>query len=330
MVFVNYEVVLARSASEPGWLRTLAGMFEGNASALFVTLAGGGIVLLGRRVVVLRRALLLLVFGYIWQVMWPGDILHYYAFYLTGGALCLGLRPGWLWLLAAAAVGGFVWAFTVFDYGLGWNWTSLSYPEFWTARGQLRNLLFNGWHPLLPWLAFLFAGMALARWGVERPGRRRVALGVSLACYATALGLSAVLSAYPDTRPGIEQLQHWYRAPAAIWGTSSLPPGPLYVLSAGSAAVFVLAACLELCDRPRIARWCAPLARAGQFALSFYLLHVLLLYFVVVPLAGSFSVSPLVVAFVATVAFGLLAVIGANSWPGRRGPCEWLMRKLCG
>ena len=67
---------MAFGASKPAWLRTIASAFSGNASALFVTLAGVGIVLLGRRDVILKRALLLLFVGYAWSVLWSGDILH--------------------------------------------------------------------------------------------------------------------------------------------------------------------------------------------------------------------------------------------------------------
>jgi len=330
MVFVNFEVVLAAGDRKPDWLAVVAGMCEGNASALFVTLAGCGIVMLGRRAVILKRALLLLVVGYLWQLLWPGDILHYYAFYLTFGALCLSFGAGRLWLLTALAIGGFVVLFRCFDYGAGWDWQTLSYPEFWTAKGQLRNLVFNGWHPLLPWLAFLFSGMALARWQVQLPARRRVAMAASLVVYAVSWWLSRELTALPDERPVAEQLARFYEAPEAFWAMSSIPPGPLYMLSAGAAAIFCIALCLELTSHASIASLARPLTRTGQLALTFYLLHVLVLYFVVYPFAGDVEMSGLAYAGVTALGFGGFAIAFANLWPGRRGPLEWVMRRLCG
>jgi len=330
MVFVNFEVVLGGGRRGPEWLRHLAKMFEGNASALFVTLAGCGVVMLGRRAVVFRRALLLLVVGYLWQLLWPGDILHYYAFYLSAGALCLGLGVRWLWLCAAGAVGGFVALFHWFDYGEGWRWTSLSYADFWTVSGQLRNLAFNGWHPLLPWLGFLFAGMALAKWRMHERRRRRAVMLVAAAAYSASWWLSSTLTAWPDERSWMEQLQRWYEAPEAFWAMDSLPPGPLYMLSAGACSAFIIALCLELTSHDQIARALRPLTRTGQLALTFYLLHVLALYFVVMPFAGDLEISKLAYAGWTAAAFGLFAIAFANLWPARRGPLESLMRRVCG
>lgn len=336
MVYVNFEVVLAGGSDHPAWLRTLASAFEGNASALFVMLAGMGLVLLGRRATILKRALLLLVLGYLWQVLWPGDILHYYAYYLAVGALLLAWRAWALWLLAAVCTGVWVVLFRTYDYGVGWDWMSLSHPQFWTADGQLRNLVFNGWHPLFPWLAFLLTGMALAKWGFSTTRQRRTVLALSAVLYAAALGLSQHLGALPDERPVLQQFLRWYGAPDAFWGTDSIPPGPLYVLSAGAVAAFVIALCIELTALPAVARGTRWLARCGQLALTCYLVHVLFLYFVVMPavdaLASSGGPSPLEMAAGAALLFGVLSVAFANLWLKRfrRGPLEWVLRKLCG
>jgi uncharacterized protein len=332
MVYVNFEVVLAMSSRQPAWLRALASMFEGNASALFVTLAGCGIVMLGRRAVIFKRAALLLVVGYCWQLLWVGDILHYYAFYLTVGALCLGLRARWLWLAAAASIGGFVLAFFWLDYGEGWRWLSLSYPEFWTAAGQLRNLLFNGWHPLFPWLAFLFCGMAIVKGEIHQPRRRRFALVIAALVYGVSWLASHYLSQIEDTRSILSQISKWYMAPESFWGMSSIPPGPLYILSAGATAVFVIALCLELTASPWLARFTRPLALTGQLALTFYLAHVLVLFFVVEPLRGSLEISALSLAAYAALAFGAAAILFATVWRrfASRGPLESVMRWLCG
>lgn len=332
MVYVNFEVVLAFGASRPPWLRTLAVMFEGNASALFVTLAGCGIVLLRRRAVISKRALLLLVVGYLWQLLWEGDILHYYAFYLVGGAIVLGLPARWLWGLAALAIGGWIWAFWTYDYGAGWRWLALDYPEFWTIEGQWRNLVFNGWHPLLPWLAFLFAGMAIATWGVAEPRKRRLALLIAAAVYGLTWVASHLLTQLEDTRPVMAQLAQWYRAPEHFWAMASIPPGPLYMLSAGSTAVFTIALCLELTSRRAIAWLARPLVLTGQLALTFYLGHVLVLFFVVEPMQASLDLPPLELAAWSALWFGAGAIVFATIWRtfAPRGPLEWLMRKLCG
>ena len=331
MVFVNFEVVLAMGASKPAWLRTIASAFSGNASALFVTLAGVGLVLLGRRAVILKRALLLLFVGYAWAALWSGDILHYYAFYLAIGVLCLGLSARWLWLGAGLSIVGFVALFELCNYGTGWQWLRLEYSTFWTLGGQARNLVFNGWHPLLPWLGFLFAGMALAKGRINEPARRRAALVVSVVVYGAAWIASHYLTQMKDTRSIGLQFTQWFAAPEHFWGMSSIPPGPLYMLSAGAVAVFVIALCLELTARPAIARLVRPLEITGQLALTFYLAHVLVLFFLVMPLAEGGYLRPLELSAWAAVGFGVFAIVFANVWRRffARGPLEWLMRKLC-
>ena len=49
------------------------------------------------------------------------------------------------------------------DYETGWNWSDYSYHGFWTPTGFVRNLFFNGWHPVFPWLGFLLFGIILSR-----------------------------------------------------------------------------------------------------------------------------------------------------------------------
>ena len=39
----------------------------------------------------------------------------------------------------------------------------ISYEGIATPAGFARNLFFNGWHPVLPWLSFLLFGMVLGR-----------------------------------------------------------------------------------------------------------------------------------------------------------------------
>lgn len=346
MVYVNFEVIIAPAVPKPELLRTIATAFEGNASALFVTLAGIGIVLLDQRrlldqrglrqregrprATLLKRSLFLLVVGYSWQAYWDGDILHYYAFYLAIGVAFLRLKAWWLWLAAASSIGIWVLLFREFNYGAGWQWLTLSYQDFWTLEGQLRNLFFNGWHPLFPWLAFLFVGMALAKISIHQPRVRRIALGGSAAVYAGAYFLSESLVQIPDERHWTVQLARWFEAPEAFWALASIPPGPLYVTSAAAAATFLIAACLELTANARVARLLTPLVRTGQLALSIYLLHVVFLNLAVKPFQDDHADQRLELAAVATLIFCVASVLFATIWKSRFriGPLEWVMRTV--
>jgi uncharacterized membrane protein YeiB len=70
----------------------------------------------------------------------------------------------------------------------------------------------------------------------------------------------------------------------------------------------------------------------GQLALTFYLVHVLILFFLVMPLAEDGDLPPLEVSAWAALGFGVFAIVFANVWRRffARGPLEWVMRKLCG
>lgn len=184
MVVVNFKVVMGADDGDPSWLRTAAGLLDGRAAAMFVILAGVGASLMTARAraerdlravtsardLLLRRALFLLVVGYLFIPIWPADILHYYALYIAIGALLLRAPSSVLWALAGAAAAGFVGLYLIADYWLELDVIHLAYDGFWTPVGLVRNLLFNGWHPVLPWVAFYLSGMWLGRQDVGRRG----------------------------------------------------------------------------------------------------------------------------------------------------------------
>ena len=61
---------------------------------------------------------------------------------------------------------GIFWFFCMMlfiDYESGWNFEELTYSGFWTIDGFIRNLFFNGFHPVFPWLGFFLLGMLISR-----------------------------------------------------------------------------------------------------------------------------------------------------------------------
>ena len=99
MVLVNVTVVMGGTEEGGGWLGSLERGMQGRAAALFVLLAGIGCSIMARddgrlesaRRRILRRAVFLLAIGYAWQLVWSGDILHFYGFYFLVAAACLGV-----------------------------------------------------------------------------------------------------------------------------------------------------------------------------------------------------------------------------------------------
>jgi len=165
MVLVNYSID-TNEEDAPDWLISLIGAIQGRAAAIFVVLAGVGISLLSQRarienrpelfhsvrIILLKRAGFLLVLGISLIPLWPADILHFYAVYLTVSIFFLKVSSRTLWVSATILTGTFVILFFLLDYNAGWN-TDGEYVYVWATT--FRRLLFDGYYPLFPWMGFV-------------------------------------------------------------------------------------------------------------------------------------------------------------------------------
>lgn len=327
MVLVNFEVSLAADA-EPAWLASTTALAHGRASALFVVLAGFGLQLMATahgdrartRRIVLRRALFLLVVGYAFLPLWPGDILHYYAFFFALGAAALA------WSARALLIGVVAFAIGFCVVGLplyerGWDFDTFEYVGLWTAEGAALNLFVNGFHPLLPWCAFLLWGMWLARRVADgRLGGARpiaIAAGVALAVELASRAAVAAVADEPEL--------------AELLGTGSMPPMPWYLLAAGATATAVLLGCIHLVDHRRLLPEAVvrPLARTGQLALTLYVGHVLVGIGILYELGVELTLVE-VVAWWAAFSVGAVLTAHLVRRRFRTGPLEWLLRRAGG
>lgn len=192
------------TSGEQTWPHDLAG---GRASALFAVLAGVALALMTGRRTPLRqgdraqaqlglgaRALLIALLGLALATQETGlaIILTYYGVMFLLAIPFAGLRARWLALLAA------IWVLVVPVV------SHLLRPELPPRRfdnpefGQLEQpslllseLLFTGYYPAVPWLAYVFAGMAVGRSDLVR----RSVQGGLLAGGVLLAGLASFLSA---------------------------------------------------------------------------------------------------------------------------------------
>jgi uncharacterized protein len=338
MVFVNFRVALATEEGSPRWLTWLDTRLDGRASATFVILAGVGLSLLSRRAretgdtaalagvrrTLFRRAAFLFVVGLLYWSIWPADILHYYGIFLAVGALLLNVHDRWLLGLASILVVLFALLLVLgADYNAGWDWQTLTYHGFWTPRGFCRNLFFNGFHPVVPWLAFVVLGMWLGRRDlrIAEVWRRLLLTGLVVAVAAETASRLLVAVAIPEL--GAEDA-------AAVFGAAPMPPMPLYMLAASGTSIVVIVLCVRIAERCAGARWLAPLVATGQLALTLYIAHVVI---GLGPLeAFGLGHSRRSVAFSALwgAAFCVGAVWFSHFWRSRftRGPLEMVMRRF--
>ncbi len=337
MVVVNFKIVMGAGEKGPDWLVNLVGLLEGRAAATFVVLAGAGISLLSRkgrtlddrdlllqdRLALLKRALFLFVIGLLYTPIWPADILHFYGVYIAVAAFLLATPTARLWTLSSSLLLAFSVLIFLLDYERGWDWSTLSYEGLWTPEGMFRHLFFNGFHPVVPWLAFLLLGMILGRADMRSPAmRRRVfawGAGVAILSELVSRFLVYTLSAEADPidHSGI----------AAIFGTEPMPPMPLYMIAGGGSACAVIAASIALGERYGSSVWLRPFLATGQVALTLYVGHVIV-GMGVLETIGLLENQTLQFAVWVSVLFCGAGVAFASVWRRRfeRGPLEAVMR----
>jgi len=338
MVLVNFSLAIAGMGGEPEWKLALVHAMSGRAAATFVVLAGIGVALGSRRArssadpdvrfaargKLLRRAAFLWVVGLAFAPIWPPDILHYYGVYL-GVAAALLFRPsGELFAWAAVTTLASLPLILLLDYETGWNFETLEYLDFWTPGGFLRNLLFNGFHPVVPWVAFLLLGMGLGRLDWSSPDLRRRLLIGAAAVAVVAEGLSAVLVPLADRWDPSGDL-------AALVGREPMPALPLYMLQGSSEALCAIVLSVSIARSFPPSRLVRAVIAVGRMALTAYIAHVVV---GILPIVASGWASPgdLVAPFTATVAFAAVFLVFAPAWLSRRerGPVEAWMRRLAG
>lgn len=337
MVVVNFKIVMGAEQDGPAWIVNLVGLLDGRAAATFVVLAGAGLSLLSQKArtlddrrqlaqdrrTLLKRALFLFFVGLLYTPIWPADILHFYGVYIAVAAFLLAASARQLWIYSVVLVLVFVVMFFTLNYDHGWDWKTLEYYGFWTPVGMIRHLFYNGFHPVLPWLAFLLVGMVLGRQDMSDPTvRRRVLLwgaGVALVAEGVSWLLIHVLST------GVNLADQ--EAIIAIFGTEPMPPMPLYVVAGTGTACAIIAAAISLGQRYYESAWLQPFVATGQLSLTLYVAHVVF-GMGTLEAFGLLENQTLPFALFASVVFCMVGVLFAYLWRSRfkRGPLETVMR----
>ena len=251
----------------PAW----AGVADGRSSILFATLAGVSIGLVtggvrplagaamrtARGRLAVRAAalyaigILLIATGVPVYVILPAyALLFVLAIPFTG----LGARA----LLAAAAVSALVMPFVH-------AWVDRA--PFWQTGAGQQVVLLVGWHyPFPVWIAFVLAGMGLARWDLRDTATQLRLLFAGGLLAGVGYGLALLTGA--DGQVASSSL--W----GAVWTARPHSSGILEVVGSGGFAIAVIGACLLLCRTPLT--WVVlPLRAAGAMPLTAYVAQLL-------------------------------------------------------
>ncbi len=327
MVIVNFKIAMG-AENDGGLLSMLTTALEGRAAATFVVLAGIGLGLAGIRrldqtiYVTIKRALFLLMIGLLNMTIFDADILHYYAFYFLFGVLLLPLNNRMLFGILVGLNIAFAVMILTLNYDAGWNWDNYTYSGFSTPIGFLRNLFFNGWHPVIPWLGFLLFGIILSRVSLtKRATQLKLIVGGAIA-FVAAEGLSLLLKArLASIDPEL----------AGLATTEPVPPMPLYTLAGLGAACVVVGVCLLISQRLKTIGVLRLLVPAGRQTLTLYIAHILVGMGTLEAL-GMLGGQTVRQAVGASLLFCFAATIYALIWARwfKRGPIEAAMRKIAG
>ncbi len=338
MILVNYKIVMGATDKGPNWLVNLVGLLEGRVAATFVVLAGAGVSLLSRksrllndkdllardRRTLLKRALFLFAIGMLYTSVWPADILHFYGLYLFFAAFLMAAPVFRLWVYSGLIVATSVILLSVLNYDADWNWKYLEYINFWSLAGMVRNLFFNGFHPVFPWLAFLLIGMILGRRDLGDPAvcRHLYLWGASVAIAAEAFSRLAFRGVPMSGSVNGEII-------TTFFSTAPMPPTPLYFCSAAGTACALIAASIALGERCAGSTWIRALAATGRFSLTLYVAHVIV-GLGILEAIGRLEGQSLAFAAVAAATFYLCGAVFAHLWLThfKRGPLEAVMRIL--
>lgn len=326
MVIVNFKIVMGTESGD-GLLYSFTYFLEGKAAATFIVLAGIGLSFTANAIkfrqsftIIMKRAVLLLIIGLLNSLIFEADILHYYAFYFFIGFFLLSLSNRSLIVVLIIINIIFVMMIFTLDYDQGWNWETLAYSDFWTVQGFIRNLFFNGWHPVFPWISFLILGFLYSRLKLDCQ-KVQLILTLSGALLLICVEfMSHLLSIYYQAiEPQLVDLIT----------TKPIPPMPLYILTGIGSASVVIGASLFSEKWLKKSMLFSVAVSTGQQALTLYIAHIIIGMTILdmLELRHDQSIENV---FIYSLVFCSLCAVYAVGWKRyyKRGPLESLIRKL--
>ncbi|OQY50001.1 MAG: hypothetical protein B6247_22260 [Candidatus Parabeggiatoa sp. nov. 2] len=221
----------------------------------------------------------------------------------------------------------FVLLLFIFDYETGWDFSTLTYLDFWTFAGMFRHIFYNGFHPVIPWLAFIFVGIWLGRQDLSHLAlRRTIALASGSVWVLTELASKAsiiVVSQYLSHSDSYDDI-------ISLLGTSAMPPMPQYIIAAGSLAILIICLSIEVTEKYPTNRMNTWLAHTGQLSLTLYVAHVILGMGLLEALGLLNNKQPIEIAVISAGLFCLVSIVFSHWWVNRykEGPLERLFKKI--
>lgn len=337
MIIVNFKVVFGEHGAK--WLEILVGTFEGKASATFVVLAGIALALSANfnthkqdiaqiRKKILKRAMFLFVVGVSYLPLWIADILHFYGIYMLVILLFLTSKKSTILTASLVLICIYPLLFLFFDYEAGWDFKNLEYHGLWTLKGFMKNLFFNGFHPVLPWVSFMLFGFWFGKHNLNDSRFLKKAFWISLALFLSIQLISYTLLGFFATND--MQTQEDIQA---IFATSPMPPMPIYMINGITFASCIISFCILVSKQFFTNPIIHSLHKTGKLALTFYVAHVVLGMGIITALyPEKLTHFSLEFSVIYALLFSTACIFFALIWLKYKslGPLEWLMKKVIG
>ncbi|TXE20317.1 DUF418 domain-containing protein [Psychroserpens burtonensis] len=338
MIVVNFKVVFGENGQL--WVKSFASIFDGKAAATFVVLAGVGLALMTNsainhrdrakikvaRIRIAKRALFLFIIGISYITIWPADILHFYGIYMAITLVLLTCKEKTILISGICIILVYPILITVLNYETGWIFATLDYQDFWTFKGFIRNLFLNGFHPVMPWTAFMLFGYWFGKQDLHNDKFVKKTFWMS-----TIIFISIQVVSFLTISTLSEGNKEVTLELIEIFGTKPMPPLPIYMFSGTAIAFAIISACILIAKKFKNSFIIDALNKTGQLALTLYVAHVIVgmgIIEVINPSKiGNYSIE---FSVIYAIVFSLLCILFAVIWRryNKSGPLEWVMRKL--
>lgn len=334
MMFMNFYIPFNSSVEQLNSYSLLTSL-GGRFGALFIFMAGIGLMLMNKRALVreseivlkenrnkiIKRSIFLFVIGMIFSIYWRADILHYYAFYLLLGLIFVKSKKVTILITASILPLIFTGLVFLFNWETNWNWELLFYNDFYTLKGFFMNLLFNGFHPIIPWFSFFLTGMFVAKCDTQKLKTQIMSISVGLVLFAISEFVSFLIFRNGNTSEF-----------SFIFSTQAMPPMPLYVISStGMNLVIFYSVILIFRKIPRNGLLFNSIKEVGKTVMTNYIGH-LIIGFPILYIASEYAELNFINILLFSVVYFILSVFAINLWKLKfnNGPLEMLMRKVSG
>ena len=311
MVYINLNVILGTNFDEIYILNNL-GMFntvlQGRFASLFLVIAGLGLGLFKQKynenysIIIIKRAIFFFFIGCLNLLYWRPDIIHMYSVYFLIGIIFLRLKKEFLFIIMIMNSLLQYILLQNLNYELGFtiNYDNLTYTI-------LKNLLYDGYYPVIPWSSFLIFGILISKLDLKNMKILWTMNAVGL----TILSISIEISVNPEN-----SFDH-------LFSMYPYPPNVMFIFSAIGSSMAILSSCLILSQKFKF----ETLTNVGRLSFTLYQFH-LIYGFIIISIYDFNSPYP-EVALGLTILFWIMILIIINIIDSKKlGIFEKILRSL--